>query len=59
MTAEIVNFLKYREQKERAEKQGRKSKPKFKRDSDGKGAQESPSGEALDKDGGSHDGETA
>ena len=59
MTAEIVNFQKYREQKERAEKQRRKSKPKFKRDSDGKGAQESPSGAALDKDGGSHDGETA
>ena len=59
MTAEIVNFQKYREQKEHAEKQGRKSKPKFNRDSDGKGAQESPSGEVLDKDGGSHDGETA
>ncbi len=59
MTAEIVNFQKFREQKERAEKQTRKLQPKSKRDSDGKGAQESPSGEALDNDGGSHDGETA
>ena len=58
MTAEIVNFQKYREQKERAEKQARKLKPKSKRDSDGKGAQKSPSGEALDNDGGSHGGET-
>ena len=59
MTAEIVNFQKYREQKERAEKQARKLQPKSKRVSDGKGAQESPVVEALDNDGGSHDGETA
>ena len=59
MTAEIVNFQKYREQKERAQKRVRKLKPKSKRDSDGKGAQESPSGEVLDNDGGSHGGETA
>ncbi len=59
MTAEIVNFQKYREQKERAEKQARKIQLKSKRDRDGKGAQESPSGEALDDDGGSHGGETA
>ena len=59
MTAEIVNFQKYREQKERAEKQARKLKPTSKRDSDGKGPQQSPSGKALDNDGGSHGGETA
>lgn len=59
MTAEIVNFQKYREQKEQAEKQARKLKPKSKRDSDGNGPQESPSGEALDNDDGSHGGETA
>ena len=58
MTAEIVNFQKYREQKERAEKQAQKLKPKSKRDSDGKGLRESPSGEAMDDDGGSHGGET-
>ncbi len=59
MTAEIVNFQKYREQKERAEKQVRNLKPKSKRDSDDNGPQESPSGEALDKDGGNHGGEMA
>ncbi len=59
MTAEIVNFQKYREQKERAKKQARKLKPKSKRGSDGNGPQESPSGEALDNDGGNHGGETA
>ncbi len=59
MTAEIVNFQKYREQKQRAEKQARKSEPKSKRDSDGEEPRETPSGEALDNDGGSHDGETA
>ncbi len=59
MTADIVNFQKYREQKQRAEKQARKSKPKSKRDSDAKGPRENPSGEALDNDGGSHGGETA
>ncbi len=52
MTAEIVNFQKYREQKERAEKQARKLKPKSKRDSDVNGPRENPSGEALDNDGG-------
>ncbi len=59
MTADIVNFQKYREQKERAEKQARKSKPKSKRDSDAKDPRESPSGEALDNDGDSHGGGSA
>ena len=59
MTADIVNFQKYREQKERAEKQARNLKPKSKRDSDGKGEPESPSGKALDNDSGNHGGETA
>ncbi len=59
MTADIVNFQKYREQKERAEKQARKSEPKSKRDSDAQSARERPSEEALDNDDGSHGGETA
>jgi len=59
MTAEIVDFQKYRERKERAEKQSRTVKPKAKRKNETAVPAPEPSGGHLDNDGGNHGGESA